>query len=99
MKFDSQFHSVELEKYRSNWQKKTGFTNETIQAQSSKDSEGVRSQSSSKESDQTQDQNVPNISRSVYVGLNWCQKFHLRVVMAIKICLGVEIKIKIAPQR
>ena len=51
------------------------------------------------EIDQTQDQNVPNISRSVYVGLNCCQKFHLRVVMAIKICLGVEIKIKIAPQR
>ena len=43
--------------------------------------------------------NVPNISRSVYVGLNWCQKFHLRVVMAIKNGLGVEIKIKIAPQR
>ena len=58
MKFDSQFHSVEQEKYKSNWQKKTGFTNETIQALSSKDSEGVRSQSSSKESDQTQDQNT-----------------------------------------
>ena len=44
------------------------------------------------EIDQTQDQNAPNISRSIYVGLNWCQKFHLRFDMGIKIGLGVEKK-------